>query len=412
MTTATPQIPRVTDITGAAATALVAARPHTAPHLAAGRYGDVIAMWKAQITIALRRLADECRAGRVPLSVGKPLAELLASEFDAVTDPNPVKAAGTIELYLHNTTGSTVAGGLIRAGTKFSKAANPTASPPIRSAQYETIEPVFVPSLAPGAATGPQMRALATQAGSAANMQPHDPKIVISDTLYNSGFVVVPTSRFAGGSDGVSVAKLRSLALAASLGQYGPTTFALAAGCLLTQGVSRVAVQEYSSTGYASDCGGCRIWIADDSWCWSQTLANAAKQRLNDLYLGFGCKATINETVNLPVSLSATILLRDKRHVADTVEIADNIRAACLSYFNDRPDWYTFRERAIAAKIVGCDRRILAVPPTVTITNVLNGIAITPPAATLPTNPSNQIYHYDLDATNVGLSFVTPSGSY
>ena len=406
-----PQIPRVTDITGAAATALVAARPHTAQHLASGRYGDVVAMWKAQITLALRRLADECRAGRVPLATGKPLADLLASEFDAVTDPDPQKAIGSVSLYRNNTSGSTWQGGLVRAGTKFSRAADPTKSPPVRSAQYETVEPVYVGSLNNMQSITIPFRVQAVQAGTAANIQYHDAVVTIADTLFDANSAV-SASRAAGGSDGVSTAKLRSLALAASLGQYGPTTFALSAGCLLTQGVSHVAVQEYSSTGYASDCGGCRIWIADDSWCWSQTLANAAKQKLNDLYLGFGCKATINEVVNLPVSLAATILLRDKRYVADTVEIADNIRAACLAYFNDRPDWYTFRERAIAAKIVGCDRRILAVPPTVVITNVLSGSAISPPAATLPTNPSNQIYHYDLDATNVGLSFVTPSGAY
>lgn len=409
--TATTQIPRVTDITGAATTALAASRPSAAQHIATGRWGDPIAMWKAQITLALRRLADECRSGRVPLAEGKALAELVASEFDAATDPSPQKAIGLVEMLRHNTTAVAWPGGLIRAGTKFSRAADPTKSPRVRAAQYETLEPFYVDSMIPAAWAQVSLKVRAIQAGTAANIQAHDAVLTIADTLFDTNSTV-STSRAAGGSDGVSVAKLRSLAQAASLGQYGPTTFALAAGCLLTSGVSRVAIKEYPGTTYTADCGGCRIWLCDDSWCWSSVLADSAKQRLNDSYLGFGCKAAINEVINLPVSLAATVLLRDRRYVADTVEISDNIRAACLSYFNDRPDWWTWRERSIAARIVGCDRRILSVPTTITLTDTLTGSGLAPPSAELPISPGYPIYHYDLDTTNVGLTFVTPSGAY
>lgn len=410
------QIPRTSDILAGGVKALLATRPHAVQFLETGRYGDLLfGVWKSLVQLALARLADECKAGRVPLAEGIALRDLLASEFDVVTDPAPQKAIGTFKLYRHNTTGSVLPGGLIRAGTRFARAGSPTSTPPARSAQYETVEPVFAPSINPaGFATFP-LRVVATQPGTAANIQPLDPAVTIADSLFDQ-YWQVQESRAAGGSDGVSVAKLRSLALAISLGQYGPVLWALAAGALLTNGVSRVALREFDSPSYAADRGLTVLWIADDSWCWCQQLADTCLQNLRDKWLGFGCKCRINEVVNVPISLAATVLLRDKRYVADTLEIADNIRAACLAYFNDRADWWTWRERSIAARIVSSDRRILSVPvgmgPGVVLTDLRYNSAISQPTDGLPTNPANTINHYDLDKTNVQLTFVTPGASY
>ncbi len=406
------QIPRVGDVLAGGVNALAAVRPHAVQFLETGRYGDIFAIWKSQVQIALARLADECKASRVTLATGIALHDLLQSEFDAVTDPEPQKAVGTVKLYRHNSTTSVLQGGLIRTGTIFSRSGSPSATPPIRSAQYQTVEPFFVPSLNPGGTLNISLRAVATQPGTAANIQSGDPVVSIADNLFDSQFVV-QESRAAGGSDGVSVAKLRSLALAISLGQYGPTLAALAAGALLTAGVSRVALREYNDPGYPSDVGQTRIWLCDDSWCWSQQLADTCLQSLRDKWLGFGCKCQINEVVNVPVSLSASILLRDKRYVADTLAIADSVRAACLSYLNDRPDWWTWRERSLAAKIVQSDRRVLAVPTPIVITDMRYNTPITEPTGGgLPSNPAGTIDHLDLDKTKATLTFLTPGASY
>lgn len=406
------QIPRVTDILAGGVEALLSARPHAVQFLPNGRYGDVFCLWRAQIKLALARLADECAACRVPLAEGQSLRDLLASEFDAVTDPEPQSAIGTIQLYRHNTTGATLQGGLIRKGTRFSRAAVPGTTPPVRAAQYETVEPVFVGSLTPTLSVTIPLRVIATQPGTAANIQPQDPVVAIADQLFDSHFAV-QSSEAAGGSDGVSIPKLRSLAQAISLGQYGPTRTALLAGALLTQGVSRVASCEYDDPGYPQYRGGTALWIADDSWCWSKQLADTCLQNLRDSWLGFGCKAWINEVANVPVSLSASVLLRDKRFVADTVEIADNIRAACIAYLNDRPDWWIWRERSIACRMVSCDRRVLAVPvsPGVVLTDLRFNTPLLE-STRLPSMPADDLHHYELDDANVQLTFLTPGAAY
>ncbi len=410
------QVPRVSDVLAGGINALALARPHAVQFLETGRYGDLVfGTWKSLVQLALARLADECKASRVPLATGIALRDLLASEFDAVTDPTPQKATGTFKLYRHNTTGSVLQGGLVRAGTRFARIGSPAATPAIRSAQYETVEPVFVPSLNPGGFGTFPLRVVATQPGTAANIQPLDPAVTIADSLFDQ-YWQVQESRAAGGSDGVSVAKLRSLAQAISLGQYGPVLWALAAGALMTTGVSHVALREYDSPGYAADRGLSVLWIADDSWCWCQQLADTCLQNLRDKWLGFGCKCKVNEVINVPISLSATVLLRDKRYVADTLAIADNIRAACLAYFNDRSDWWTWRERAIAARIVSSDRRVLSVPvgmgSGVVLTDLRYNATISEPTAGLPANPANTISHLDLANSNVQLTFVTPGAGY
>lgn len=414
------QIPRIADVLAGGVEALLLARPHAAQFLSTGRYGDLFQIWKAQVKLALFRLADECKASRVPLAEGMGLRDLLASEFDAATDPSPQKAIGRVTLFHHNTTASVLPGGLIRAGTRFYRSAIPTSSPPVQSAEYETAEPVFAGSLAPSQSESIDVRISAIQPGTAANIQPGDPSLTIGTTLFDSYFGVVHSDA-AGGSDGVSTAKLRSLAQAISLGQYGPTASALIAGALLTQGVSRTAAWDFDDPNFdAQYRRGTGVWIADDSWCYSEQLAATCLQNMRDKWLGFGCKAWINQVVNVPVSLAAQILLRDKRYVADTVEIADNVRSACLSYLNDRMDWWTWKERAIAARIVASDRRILAVPngawsggsTGVVLANVQYGTTVAEPTTSLPDNPFADIYHYDLDTTNAQLTFLTPGASY
>lgn len=410
------QIPRVNDIIGAGSAAIIAARPHTADYLSTGRYGDVVAMERAQIVLCLKRLADECKAARVPLAEGRSLRDLLASEFDAVTDPAPQKAIGTV-LLTRTYAGTTMPAGLIRAGTRFHREADPTASPPILSADYETVEPVFVASKGTMGTQSMYLRIQALQPGTAANIQPTDPVLTISTPLFypniNWG---VSTSRAAGGSDGVSTAKLRSLALAMATGQYGPTQLALVAGTLLTNGVSHCVVKEYDDSGYPTYRGTTSVWFCDDSWCWSPQLAETVRQNLYDEWLGFGCKATVNEVTNIPISLAVTVMLRTQRDLSDTIEISNNIRAAIKAYFNDRPDWYTFKIRGIVGSIVRADRRILRVvgsetvsPPCITIKSISSGSTVTEPAGGLPVNPVDYVRHYEIDDANVEITYTYPT---
>ncbi|MBI5535583.1 MAG: hypothetical protein HY898_22830 [Deltaproteobacteria bacterium] len=410
------QIPRVSDVMAGGVKALLDVRPHAAQFLESGRYGDVFAIWKSQVQIALARLADECTAARVPLAEGLPLRDLLASEFDAVTDPTPQKAIGTFVIARNVIPGSISPAGLIRVGTRFRKSADATASPPCASAEYETVEPVFAPPCGPAPGIQPiTVRVRALQPGTTGNIQVWQQSLVtLNGDVFDPRFAV-SSARAAGGSDGVSIPKLRSLALAISAGQYGPTQLALVAGALLTNGISHVAVREYDDPGYAADRGLSVVWLCDDSWCWCQQLADTALQNLRNNWLGFGCKCKVNEVTNTVISAAVTVRLRNRLYLADTIEISDRIRAAFVSYFNDRADWWTWRERAIAARIVQCDRRILDVPGPglggggsgVVISDAF-GVLSEPTTTGLPTNPSSTLTHFEIDTTRLSLSFLPP----
>jgi len=403
MTTAI--LPRLTDLVGAAAEKLIETRPSARKHIATGRWGDPLVMWKAECALVQKRLAAEIAAARVS-SEGRALYDLLVSEFDAVISPDPSKAVGTI--MLTRTAGSalvTQPGGLIPKGTKFRKTASATSSPPVRGAEYVSVEPVFVAPYPGNSIQTVNIRIEATQSGTAANAQPWETTtaFALGETLFDP-LLTMSQGWAAGGSAAFSTVKLRALAQALSQGQYGPTAAALAAGVLSSPGVSRFAMQEYDQTG---DRGTTVIWIGDDSWCWSQQLENTALQTLQDNWLGFGCTVTINPIDNTRASASASVMLRDKRNLADTLAIADNVRAAVKAYFDNRPDFYTFRLSSLAAVITRSDRRILSCANPV-VKDVL-GVTLTEPSASLPASTANQILHYDLDATKLALAFLTPA---
>jgi hypothetical protein len=251
-------LPRLPDLVGAAAQKLIEERPAARPHIVAGRWGDLLAQQKAEAALALKRLASEVQAARVGQAEGRALYDLLVSEFDAIITPEPSKAVGTILLDRNYGDGTvTMPGGIIPKGTRFRKVADASTSPPVRGADYVSVTPVFVEP-APGNYTQSiSVRIEAAQAGTAANAQPWEETcFALADALFDSD-IAVNEGAAAGGSDGFSTARLRSLARALSLGQYGPVSLALVAGALSTPGVTRVAACEHPNrwkhTGQQAD---------------------------------------------------------------------------------------------------------------------------------------------------------------
>lgn len=408
-----PQIPRAVDVLGAGKDALIAVRPHTKRFLTVGRYADVMAGWRAQYQLVLRRLAHEALCSRLVVD-GKPLLDLLASEFDAAVDPAPQHAIGTVRL-LRNKTGPTgFTGGLIRQGTKFRRPADATATPPAREALYESTEPVYVGSsyqVATPPLTGYvqyiTVPVRAVLPGSAANIvRTHGAAIasdttapmVVADSLFDT--FTVDYADAAGGSDGPPVAKLRALGTALGTGQYAPNLAAIAAGLLMTNGVAHVAVTEDTTTGKVL------AWAADESWAWSTRLRDRALQNLNDRWLGFGCAASLGVVSNYNVSVSLALTLRDKRHLADGSAITEKVRKAILAYFNDRPDWYTWRIDRVIGEAMRADRRILDVQEAL-VKNADGNMD--EPAAALPASVAAPIYHYNVDEGSITTLLYAPS---
>lgn len=411
---AEPQIPRVNDLLGAGFNAIVAERPSVQKQLAFGRYGDIMHGWKAQAQLVLRRLAGEAVAARL-ISEGRPLLDLLASEFDALIDASPQYAIGTVVIRRNHATTAEFTGGLIRPGTKFRLRADSTAIPQAKEATYQSTEPVFVGTdstsafplsgytqrlVIPIRAARPGAHANIPRTYSSISSDDDNPPIELADTLFDPSFSVVYGDA-AGGSDGPPTAKLRALGKALGSGQYGPNEAAIIAGLLSTIGVAHAAVREHPTSGKVL------AWIADESWAWSQRLRDTASQNLNDKWLGFGCAASIGTTSLVPVSATIAATLRDKRAFAETSELQSRIRAAVKSYFEDRSDWYTWRTNGIKGAVMRSDRRLLEVT-SVTVKD-LSGNTLSEPDGALPTTTANPLVYRFIDNTNITITLASPS---
>ncbi len=107
-----------------------------------------------------------------------------------------------------------------------------------------------------------------------------------------------------------------------------------------------------------------RTWIypIDRSWAQSARWTSAIEQVLkgtgaDDEWLGLGCRETVGAVANRLVRVELTVQLRSVDFIADTEEITAEIAALLQSYFDDRPDFWSFRRSAIRGLVSGVDRR-------------------------------------------------------
>ena len=340
---------------------------------------------------AMRCVALELRAARLGIAEGQELYELVASEFGAAVSPDPSYAVGHVTLSRpKSAAGSSLPAGLIREGTRFRKRPDAAASPPIKGAVYESTAPVFVPTYSGTVDQVIEVPIRAASAGTDGNVQSWETgAFVLADTLFDRN-LRVDSGEAAGGSVQYSTAKLRTLAFALSTGQYGPVSAALVAGALSTPGVSRCVSR-----------GGTRetIWIADDSWCSSREFMDNAKKTVQENWLGFGCRYEGAAICNVRASIEAGITLRDRRHIASSMDIAEAVRREVKSFFDDRPDFHIWRESTIRAVITRADRRILSCGSV--IVKDVDGKPISEPNIA-------DVIHYDVDTTNASLEFDWP----
>ena len=386
-----PVLPRIPDVVEEAENRLIDKRPSASLHVKDGRWGDVIAQWKAQHALVLRRISYEVSAARLWIAEGRELYDLVVSEFGATIPPDPSHAIGHVVLSRDPPhTGERLVGGLIRAGTRFRKVPNPSASPPVAGAEYESTAPVFVQPFETPTKQEVRVRIRCVNPGTGGNAQDwEEDTFALADTLFDPSLRVV-SGQAAGGMMAYSPAKLRALATAMTMGQYGPVSSALVAGALSTQGVSRCV----SRSGAKES-----IWITDDSWCCSDELLGEADKTIRDAWLGFGCRYSIFPVKNVRVSLKADVLLRGERHIADAVDVSAAIRAAVKRYFDDRPDFYIWKTSALRGVITQSDRRILS---------CLSVVVSDADGNPIPDPDGLDVKHYDIDTTNACFEFFAP----
>jgi hypothetical protein len=400
-----PIIAPVSAIITPAIDAIVALRPESLGHFnSGGRWSDLPAMWRAQALLALTRVGDEARSARLRFAKGDALRSLCASEFDTVLPVEPQTAVGLVALSRPAPSIGTAPAGVVKKGTRFVKAADPNGIPvPIGAATYEASRSVYI---AQGQLDGVDVPIVATSAGADANVpiftnyaaptsiQPAQP--LFDPTL------VVDECAAAGGSSGLTDPVLVAAARAYAIGQFGPTQGAMIAGMLRQRSVRHYAVFPAGVLQYA------QYYPTDESWSSSVQFLNAVAQELATNWQGFGCRSRGGPVLNTHIATSATIVLKSADSLNDTDEIDDNVRAVAESYFNDRPDWYSFRLAALQSMIARADPRILHCS-SVAVTDAVTGDTIPEPGTFGQTWKGGGIIHWYLTDRTVTTTYQPPS---
>lgn len=397
------------EIMSAAVDELVRLRPAALSffnHSANGRWSHVLKAWRAMLVVCLRRQADEVSSSRLRLATGRALRELLASEFDTIVDESPVAGIGEVTLVR-------VIGGdswVVPKGTKFIRAGNPNAYPlPLQAAEYETTDMGIYPSGVLNKTI--PIRALST--GPAPNViqetgvTTNQLTLATPLPLTNLGAVVsngwsVTRGTCAGGRSALTEDDLIRIGEVQPLGEIGPTRDAIIAGLLRDTGVRHYAAIDVPSVA------GLRLFLADESWGTSGQFSTNAIQTLkgstdSDAWLGFGGYVDFGLVENKFIRIEATVQLRDYRYLADTSEVSANIRATLSTFFNDRPDWYTWKLSTLRGRIARADRRILTC--TSVVVKDRNDNILSEPG---PIDPNLALIHYYLLADGFIPTYAGP----
>ena len=330
-----------------------------------GKWSDVLAGWQAQANLNLRRVADEMLQARLPLASGLGLRELGESKYLTKIVDVPTKAIGTIVL---SYAGSGGAGGRIPAGTRFRRNANPAAIPvPIQAADFISPLDVIVPNGTTGGTLfNVPMQCVTT--GTSGNIPfeqttpPSQPgsDLKIVDSLFQP--FTVSSATAAGGGTGFTDVEVQRILRAQPQGRRGPTEGAIYAGSYLATGVRHTAVFEdltkANTVVYLAD----ESWASDTNYWQPAVLQLLAGSRNFDGWQGFGCSlnaAGAGQVKNYYLNVAATVQLRSNTLLQSTAGVQAAIVKALQGYFNDRDDWWTFKQAAIRALVARCDPRIM-----------------------------------------------------
>jgi hypothetical protein len=439
------QIPRVDEIVVPGVAALKAARPSAASFIDSnGFYAKVIAGWKAQARIAVAYLADQvisCRIGSSdqPMARGKALSELCRSEWDTDREAGPVAAVGTA--YLTRPNGG--AGGAIPFGFRFRRDGNTSSIPPVPAALYTATADVPVKYQASGAQQI-QVPIIASQPGAASNAPVFQGEVsewtlggttttagpatfTMVDTPFDPTIALVSSDRLtsyeaSGGLDSEDDNDLIAQAVAYASGQYGPVLGAILAGALRGTGAHRVLVKDiynWDQTVAGDGLGGVAavtgVCIADASWAAGPAWVAQTQQSIADNFQGFGQLILVTGVLNIAIRVDCAVTVRDANSLSDVSGLTTKIQAAVRSYFDDRPDWYMFRNSStvfggLRAAIAAADRRILTCTSAL-VYEAYDGTLINQPASAVPfaiPNGGLKCIHWMLVQNGVTVVFSAP----
>lgn len=285
-------------------------------------------------------------------------AQTLPSQQSALALANAIKRALNAHVALKAPAGT------FHAGDRVRVEADPTAVPPITVGEYVITQNTYARTGALAAMV--PVRAVAP--GPGANVPAFSPARALTVKTVGSLYDAAETLRWApaappypiaaltaaGGTEGQSDALLRIAAAANWQGSYGPTDKALVAGVYRFPGLARATIMRNTATGTSV------IYAADESWAQSAEWQSAIEQHLKKDWLGVGCRVSARGAIiNRVVRVELSVVLRQRRDLADTTAITTALQAAVGDYFDKRPDWWVFRLSALRATCSRAHAKIL-----------------------------------------------------
>lgn len=284
-------------------------------------------------------------------------AQTLASQQSALALATAIKRALNAHVDLKSPAGT------FREGDRFRVAADPTAVPPLTVGEYTVTQNTYARTGA-GTVTVP-VRAVTPGPGS--NLPTFAPPLRLTVTVVGSLYDSAETLRWApavpprseapltaaGGTAGQSDALLKAAASANWQGSYGPTERALVAGILRFPGLARGTIMRDATTGTSI------VYAVDESWAQSPEWQAAIEQYLRTDWKGVGCRITSGAIVNRVVRVQLSVVLRNRRDLADTTAITAALQSAVADYFEKRPDWWVFRLATLRGVCSRAHRKIL-----------------------------------------------------
>ena len=148
------------------------------------------------------------------------------------------------------------------------------------------------------------------------------------------------------------------------------------------------------------------VSIADASWASSRLWLAMVAQNIADDFLGHGCAVRVAGVKNTRIRCDLTVTLRDPTSLADPSGITAAIQATLQSYFDDRPDWWTWKRSQIRAVVSRADPRVL-VCTQATVRVAPDGRRTPRAHASLPMPSGFTLTHWMLVANGVSVTYQT-----
>ena len=292
--------------------------------------------------------------------------------------------------------------GTIRMGTRLSVVPDTAAVPPIDSSDHVVSSDLYV---APGAKTAtPRTQAVLTgPAGDVPLLSSGaTPAVIVRDALFDAGSPLpfAPVSlASAGGTLGQSDALLRAASTASWGGSWGPTVDALLAGVLTASGAAHFASLADPTTGTAY------AYAADERWAQSQAWLDQLDDALREgEWTGVGLKVRFGRVENAVVRVRLDVFLRDASLLTATDAISTAMKTKLLAYFDDRPDWYTFKVSAVGDAAASADRRRILRVSNVVVADA-DGVPLSDP---VPPTAGGPVTHWRFDDNALDATFLPP----